>query len=99
MSKTQSAMVELGTVAPAFELPDVVTGRAIGRDDVFAGADASAAQSTLQSMQYYAGTQSSGSTALPSNQIITGTDAQMTSNMTSAFTSILQNGVQIALIK
>ncbi len=36
MSKTQSMMVELGTFAPAFELPDVVTGRAIGRDDVVA---------------------------------------------------------------
>lgn len=34
MSRTQSAMVELGTVAPAFELADVVTGRAVGRDDV-----------------------------------------------------------------
>ncbi len=34
MSKTQSAMVELGTVAPAFELVDVVTGTAVGRDDV-----------------------------------------------------------------
>lgn len=44
MSKTQSAMVELGTVAEAFELPDVVTGRAVGRDDVVAiayGEDAS----------------------------------------------------------
>ncbi len=29
-------MVELGTVAPAFELVDVVSGRALGRDDVFA---------------------------------------------------------------
>jgi thioredoxin-related protein len=29
-------MVELGTVAPAFELMDVVTGKAVGRDDVFA---------------------------------------------------------------
>ena len=36
MSKTQSVMVELGTVAPAFELPDVVSGRAMGRDDVVA---------------------------------------------------------------
>ena len=36
MSRTQSTMVELGTVAPAFELADVVTGRAMGRDDVFA---------------------------------------------------------------
>ncbi len=34
MSRTQSAMVELGTVAPAFELADVVTGKAVGRDDV-----------------------------------------------------------------
>ena len=36
MSRTQSTMVELGTVAPAFELVDVVSGRAVGRDDVFA---------------------------------------------------------------
>jgi len=38
MSRTQSTMVELGTVAPVFELPDVVSGRAISRDDVSAGA-------------------------------------------------------------
>jgi len=36
MSRTQSAMVELGTVAPPFELIDVVTGKAVGRDDVAA---------------------------------------------------------------
>src|ERR1700735_3071066 len=36
MSKTQSTMVALGSVAPAFELMDVVSGRAVGRDDVFA---------------------------------------------------------------
>jgi hypothetical protein len=30
-------MVELGTVAPPFELADVVSGRAVGRDDVAAG--------------------------------------------------------------
>ena len=36
MSKTQSTMVALGTVAPAFELVDVVSGKAVGRDDVFA---------------------------------------------------------------
>jgi hypothetical protein len=36
MSRTESKMVELGTVAPAFELPDVVSGRAIGRDDIVA---------------------------------------------------------------
>jgi peroxiredoxin len=31
-------MVELGTVAPPFELPDVVSGKAVGRDDAAAGA-------------------------------------------------------------
>ncbi len=36
MSRTESKMVELGTVAPAFELTDVVSGRAVGRDDVAA---------------------------------------------------------------
>lgn len=36
MSRTQSAMVELGTVAPAFELVDVVSGKEMGRDDVLA---------------------------------------------------------------
>jgi hypothetical protein len=36
MSRTQSTMVTLGTVAPAFELMDVVSGKAVGRDDVFA---------------------------------------------------------------
>jgi len=39
MSKTESAMVELGTVAPAFELTDVVSGQAVGRDDVAATAN------------------------------------------------------------
>jgi thiol-disulfide isomerase/thioredoxin len=34
MARTESAMVELGTVAPAFELLDVVSGKAVGRDDV-----------------------------------------------------------------
>jgi thiol-disulfide isomerase/thioredoxin len=38
MSKTQSTMVALGSIAPAFELVDVVSGRAVGRDDVFATA-------------------------------------------------------------
>src|SRR4030088_968074 len=36
MSKTQSTMVALGSVAPAFELVDVMSGKAVGRDDVFA---------------------------------------------------------------
>jgi hypothetical protein len=71
----------------------------IGFGPVFLGSDASSALSTLQTMQYYAGTQSNASTALPSSQVITGTDAQMSANMISAYTTILQNGVQIALIK
>src|SRR5207302_6070222 len=64
----------------------------IGFGPVFSGSDATSAETTLQTMQYHAGTQSSAATALPSNQIITGTDAQMLANMESAFTSILQNG-------
>jgi Flp pilus assembly protein TadG len=72
---------------------------AIGFGPVFEGANATSAKTTLQTMQYYAGTQSSASTALPSNQVITGTDAQMSANMIDTFTKILQNGVQIALIK
>ena len=39
MSKTQSSMVELGTVAPPFELVDAVSGKAMGRDDIAASAD------------------------------------------------------------
>src|SRR6185437_13620285 len=36
MSRTESTMVPLGTIAPTFELADVLTGRAMSRDDVFA---------------------------------------------------------------
>lgn len=36
MSRTESTMMQLGTIAPAFELVDVVSGRAMSRDDVFA---------------------------------------------------------------
>ena len=36
MSKTESSMVKLGTVAPPFVLTDVVSGKAVGRDDVAA---------------------------------------------------------------
>jgi len=36
MSRTQSTMVELGSTAPPFELVDVVSGKAVGREDVFA---------------------------------------------------------------
>jgi len=36
MSRTESTMVRLGTIAPAFELADVMSGKAVGRDDIFA---------------------------------------------------------------
>jgi thiol-disulfide isomerase/thioredoxin len=36
MSRTESSMVQLGSIAPAFELPDVLTGKALSRDDIFA---------------------------------------------------------------
>jgi len=36
MSRTESTMAELGSTAPPFELQDVLSGKAIGRDDVFA---------------------------------------------------------------
>ena len=38
MSKTESTMVKLGTIAPPFELLDVISGRAMSRDDIFAAA-------------------------------------------------------------
>lgn len=72
---------------------------AIGFGPVFQGPDANAALQTLQTMQYYAGTQASASTPLSPSQIITGTDAHMSSMMTNTFTTILESGVQIALIK
>lgn len=71
----------------------------IGFGPVFEGPLAGSALQTLQSMQYYAGTQSSPSTPLNPNQIVTGTDQQMSTRMVNAFTGILQSGVQIALIK
>jgi hypothetical protein len=36
MSRTESTMVQLGTIAPSFELVNVLTGKALSRDDVFA---------------------------------------------------------------
>ena len=37
MAKLESAMISLGRDAPAFELEDVLSGRAVGRDDVLEG--------------------------------------------------------------
>lgn len=71
----------------------------IGFGPVFSGSDRNTALGVLQTMQYHGNTQSSASTVLPSSQIITGTDAQMTANLVAAYTNILQKGVQIALIK
>jgi hypothetical protein len=92
-SLVQQMATTYGTTRNPFRL------YAIGFGPVFQGSDATSALSTLQTMQYYAGTQGSASTALPANQIITGTDTQMSANMIAAFTTILENGVQIALIK
>jgi hypothetical protein len=36
MSRTQSSMVQLGTVAPSFQLSNVLNGKTMTRDDVFA---------------------------------------------------------------
>jgi len=36
MSRTESKMVELGTIAPMFEMLDVIKGKSWSRDDVFA---------------------------------------------------------------
>jgi hypothetical protein len=71
----------------------------LGFGPVFSGPLSSTGTQMLQNMQYWAGTQSSPNTALDPSQIITGTDAQMTTNMTNAYTNILQNGIQIALVK
>jgi Flp pilus assembly protein TadG len=92
-SLIQQLATSYGTTRNPFRLYSV------GFGPVFQGAMASQAESTLQNMQYYAGTQSSASTPLSSNQIITGTDAQMSTAMINTFTAILQNGVQVALIK
>lgn len=42
MSKTESTMVPLGAEAPPFELMDVLSGKAMSRDDIFANAGAEA---------------------------------------------------------
>jgi hypothetical protein len=92
-SLVQQLASDYGTTRNPFRL------YALGFGPVFSGVDATSALTTLQTMQYYAGTQSSLATPLPSSQVITGTDAQMSANMVSAFTTILQSGVQVALIK
>jgi hypothetical protein len=96
LSQIYSLIQQLGTTYGTTRNPFRLY--TIGFGPVFSGQDASLALSTLQTMQYYAGTQSSPSTPLSSNQIITGTATQMAANMVSAYTTILENGVQVALI-
>jgi Flp pilus assembly protein TadG len=92
-SLVQQLATDYGTARNPFRL------YGIGFGPVFQGPDANSALSTLQTMQYYAGTQSSPNTPLPASQIVAGTDSQMSANMTTAFTNILENGIQIALIQ
>ena len=47
MSRTESTMVQLGTIAPAFELVDVLSGKAMSRDDVFSADEAAKKQGLL----------------------------------------------------
>lgn len=58
-----------------------------------------AAQQTLQTMQYYGNTQSSASTALPSSQIISGSDSTVASELQTCLTTILQGSIQVVLLQ
>jgi hypothetical protein len=58
-----------------------------------------AALATLQTMQYHAGTQSSPSTPLPPFQIVTGNDATVTANLTTALTKIMRGSIQVVLLQ
>ncbi len=62
MSRTESTMVELGTVAPAFELLDVVSGRAVGRDDLFTSSwvDAESVEASVRAGAAESGTERHG---------------------------------------
>ena len=83
-------MTNYGTTRNPFRL------YAIGFGPVFQGPNASAALRPCNHA-ILRGHPEQSSTALSSNQIITGTDTQMSANMINAFTTILENGVQIAL--
>ncbi len=56
------------------------------------------ALSTLQTMQYHAGTQNSASTPLDSYKIVTGTEAQMSTALQTAISKIMQGSIQIVLL-
>jgi hypothetical protein len=70
---------------------------AIGFGPVFSGADATLAIGNLVSMQNAAN--GTSITSLPTNQVIYGTGPAMSAAMVSAYTTILDSGVQIALIQ
>ena len=61
--------------------------------------NAAAALTLLQNIQYIGGTQASASTALPSYKVIIGTPQQRMDNLRQAFSTIMQDGVQVSLIR
>jgi Flp pilus assembly protein TadG len=76
----------------------------IGYGSIFDPANAGSGQTTaltfLQTVQYYGGTSAdTNPNNFPITQQIYGTPAQRINNMRTAFTSIMQNGVQVSLIK
>ena len=72
---------------------------AIGFGPVFQGSNASAAQTTLQTMQYYAGTQSQCVHRVAVEPDHHGDGRADVGEHDRHVHQILQNGVQIALIK
>ena len=58
-----------------------------------------AALSTLQEIQYIGSVQSSPSTPLDNFKIITGSPTAMTTNLQQALDKIMEDGVQVVLIK
>ena len=73
----------------------------IGFGPIFEAASASrtAALATLQQIQYIGKTQSSPGAALPSYKIIIGDDPTKTALLRSAINAIMEDGVQVVLIK
>ena len=61
--------------------------------------DKSAALDLLQNIQYKGNTQTNAATALQSYKIITGTPTERVNKMRQAFSTIMQDGVQISLLE
>jgi hypothetical protein len=74
---------------------------AIGFGPVFdpGSSNQAAALTTLQTMQFHGGTQSSATTPLPSYQIVTGTPDQMATALQTAITKIMQASLEIVLLQ